>query len=337
MQFAIGEKDGVEVFIKFFSIPCRKKITRYKSLIRVRDDPKSDVNIAEIGLTKLLSSFMTMNPIPTQNLAFVYGSNYCDNAFGVTKSLCSDEELSINNHTLIPQGNNLPQCNFRSDYNNGNLDDRVNYMVVEKADGDLESLFDKMCDDFTKGMISYENFNEIWRSIVFQIILTVEILDGLMKPFYHGDMGLRNILFSKDRFVNHNNATYFEYIINGTSYKVKNCGFVPKLYDFSYMYIDERMEEKLKDRPEFQYFRDFEDIRSDKLREIPCIPQLADSFTRMENFHMIANTNFGMLMNVLREFKIISFDLLEEHFNVYNHNDADILLQPKFIYNGDEF
>lgn len=43
---------------------------------------------------------------------------------------------------------NYPHEDLRNNYELGNWDDQINYMVVEKADGDLEELFNMTASDF---------------------------------------------------------------------------------------------------------------------------------------------------------------------------------------------
>jgi serine/threonine protein kinase len=87
-------------------------------------------------------------------------------------------------------------------------------LIIEKYDGDLISIIDKLTLD------------ELW-SIFGQIFITFIILQDKL-GFYQGDFGPSNILYKK---VNKSNK-FFDYNINGINYKIPNCGYKIVISDY---------------------------------------------------------------------------------------------------------
>lgn len=332
MQFANGKKNDIDVFVKFFSTPCNThKIVLPNGKVKKREQVQFDSNAIEIGITRLMSNLLSREIPFTQNLTFVYGSNFCDNAFGVEISKCSLDPMNPTPSTLVPNNLLYPQSNFIPNYNIGLLDDRVNYMVVEKCAGDLQTLFNSDAELFHEGKITEKEFNDTWDSIMLQILLTTIMLHNIINPFYHNDLGCRNVLYSINKFKN----TYFIYHMNGVEYNIKNVGIIPKIWDFSYMYINEELKSKIMRTPEFDYFRDHNEYRSEREECMPCIVQLCRSFMEMENCHFVENTEF---MIKIRAISLYSYDIFEEFillFDTYVKTTDDEPLEPIFVYNND--
>lgn len=344
MQFAIGEKNGFDMFIKFFSMPCQlKKVTLPNGRIRKTKMDVDDYNLTEIGLTKIMSNVLLMEPVPTQNLVFVYGTSFCPNAFGVTNSKCTLEDIPLHTHTLIPESG-YPQCNFRSDYNNGNLDDQINTMVVELCNGDLQILFNHSANELSlnPSQNDVNNFNDMWNSIMMQICITTMILDNIFKPYFHNDSGLRNFLYSRhdhgDNCCDVQKSRYFSYTVNGKEYKIKDMGYVPKLWDYSYMHISENMKQRFKNMEEFSYIDDKDKIKSVREDCFPCIKQICESFISMPSFYKIKDTDFGKRIRIIATHtdRIEDYNDILDHFDVYdktkNNELEEVLTEPKFHY-----
>jgi serine/threonine protein kinase len=87
-------------------------------------------------------------------------------------------------------------------------------LIIEKYDGDLISIIDKLTLD------------ELW-SIFGQIFITFIILQDKL-GFYQGDFGPSNILYKK---VN-KRKKFFDYNINGINYKIPNCGYKIVISDY---------------------------------------------------------------------------------------------------------
>ena len=156
MSFGVGRVNGVDVFVKQFVKPC------HFNLIKTRTHRKSivdDMNELEIGITSLLSSLLTpvTDKIFTQNLIFLYGYRQCQYAFEGDTSACTGmiippQKQFMISRSLCNQPNAMdkyPQCRYISQYYDSDgrgtnrINDTVNYMVVEMANGDLEDLLDQ--------------------------------------------------------------------------------------------------------------------------------------------------------------------------------------------------
>lgn len=330
MQFASGKKNDIDVFVKFFSTPCNThKVILPSGKIRKREQIQFDTNAIEIGITRLMSNLLSREIPFTQNLTFVYGSNYCDNAFGVEISKCTLDPIATNSSTLVPTDISYPQSNFLANYHIGLLDDRVNYMVVEKCAGDLQTLFNSDAELFHNGRLTEYEFNETWNSIMMQILLTTIILHDIINPFYHNDLGCRNVLYSINKFKN----TYFVYQLSGVTYKIKNVGIIPKIWDFSYMHIPEELKSKIVGTPEFDYFREHNEYRSDRDDEfMPCVIQLCRSFIEMENASYVQETEFMRNIKTVSEYDHDMFADFILLFDKYSDSEDDELLEPIFVY-----
>lgn len=87
-------------------------------------------------------------------------------------------------------------------------------IIIEKYDGDLMSIIDKL------------SLNELW-SIFSQIIITFIILQDNL-GFYQGDFGLTNILYKK---IN-KTKKFFYYKYNGIKFKIPNEGYKIAISDY---------------------------------------------------------------------------------------------------------
>lgn len=120
---------------------------------------------------------------------------------------------------------------------------------------------------------------------------------------------------------------------------VKHTGYVPKLWDYSYMHISEEMKEKFKDMKEFSYVDNKDKIKSARDDCFPCIKQICESFVSMSSFYKIADTDFGRRIRVLATHTncIEDYNEILDHFDVYeenrNHDLEEVLTEPKFSYN----
>lgn len=238
------------------------------------------------------------------------------------------KNLELNSETLIPSGTIYPQRNFISDYDNGNLDDTIRYMVVEKCSGDLQILFNFQADKMNKGFISKEEFDETWFSIMAQISITVYILNDIINPFYHNDFGCRNVLYTDNLLEN----TFFKYQFKDKVYNIKNVGIVPKLWDFNYMFIDQNIANNLSKREEFDYLSEHDEFKTVREEGIPCIVQLCESIMSMENFSYIKNTNFCEFVTEVSRTRCDDFSIIMEFLDNFVPTENDILLEPVFIY-----
>lgn len=115
----------------------------------------------------------------------------------------SDDESSISSSTTY---NNDVIANI--------LDFPVQVIVMEKCDNTLDNL-----------MESNIMTAEMWRSALFQIIMTLAVYQKCFK-FVHNDLHTNNVMFSKT------NVTHLSYDFDGIKYKIPTFGRIFKIIDF---------------------------------------------------------------------------------------------------------
>lgn len=151
--------------------------------------------------------------------------------------------LSLFNHELL-NPNILPNIPYLYKYytridNNSPCLAHVPYKKIIKKIGDIEEYSNILvCEYFPEQDIDiwvYNNEDVItedhWKSIIFQVIYSLTILQDKYK-FMHNDLHPGNILIDKvtpDIDIN--------YKFYDKSYKVKNLGYIAKLWDFEFSNI----------------------------------------------------------------------------------------------------
>lgn len=322
-SFSIANFDDIGMFIKFFPVLSNYVYKPHKKAFV--EQPQFDPNMLEIGITEFMNSLLLRKL--TQNLVFVYKTQTCMYAYETNVSKSDGKNIEAQDGYLVPGG--YSQDKFLSRYNNGELADQINFMVVEKCDGDLETLFNTLCDQFNRGMISEANLNKVWDSIFLQIVLTLFILNDIFHGFYHNDLGPRNILYSYDL---HETGSTFEYNILGKTYYVENEGYIPKLWDFSYVYIHEGNKELLQNSKKISYIRETDEFISHINEPIPNLPQLCASLMKLPGYNYIQYTNTGRKLHKIAQYKTEEW---EEYFSMfYCCENSGSILEPRFVYDG---
>ena len=132
-ELSLNDRD-IGVVVKFFKVPSSYKTFTYGDKIIRKSKEANDKNKYEIGNTMLLTDKILMNnKYLTHHLTFAFKSGVCTYGY----------QTELNNSFLVPidcdqQFGIYPQCAFRTDYNNNQLDDTVRYLIVERTHGDLE-------------------------------------------------------------------------------------------------------------------------------------------------------------------------------------------------------
>ncbi len=116
---------------------------------------------------------------------------------------------------------------FIKRYKKGEYYDNVSILISEWANsGDLLDYIKK----------NYKTMDiKHWRSIIFQILSVLAIIQNKYPGFRHNDMKANNILVHKIPCDKNNNK--FKYKINGQVYIVSNIGIQIKLWDFDFACI----------------------------------------------------------------------------------------------------
>ena len=123
--------------------------------------------------------------------------------------------------------NNKKYDQFIVRYKKGEYYDNVSVLISEWANaGDML--------DYIKA--NYKTFTvRHWRSMFFQLISVLAIIQNKYPGFRHNDMKANNILVQKIPISKNNNK--FKYKINGQAYIVLNIGIQLKLWDFDFACI----------------------------------------------------------------------------------------------------
>ena len=116
---------------------------------------------------------------------------------------------------------------FIERYNDHEYYDDVSVLISEWADeGDLLDYIRK----------NYKTFKtRHWRTLFFQLLSVLAIVQNEYPTFRHNDLKANNILVQRIESQNKNNK--FKYTINGYEYIVSNIGFHIKLWDFDFACI----------------------------------------------------------------------------------------------------
>ncbi len=95
---------------------------------------------------------------------------------------------------------------------------------------------------------------DTWKSIIFQVLYTLSILQDLYK-FYHSDLSITNILVQEN-----NENTFYKFIFNNTEYFIKS-NIIIKLWDFelSTLFNGEIVNDFIIDN-ETNYYNEYNDV-----------------------------------------------------------------------------
>ena len=123
--------------------------------------------------------------------------------------------------------NNKKYDQFLKRYKKGEYYENVSVLVSEWANsGDLLDYIRKNYKDF--------KLND-WRTLFFQILSVLAIIQAKYPNFRHNDLKANNLLVNKIGTTNM--TSKFQYKINGQMYVVPNIGFQIKLWDFDFACI----------------------------------------------------------------------------------------------------
>ena len=312
------EELRLPVVIKFFRIPCSYKTFSRGNRTIVRRVKVEDKNQYEIGTSLLLTTEILLNPRHlTPHITFCFIGGECHTAYQTVKSMCNSKAVIEDNNYLVPQDcddklNIYPQCRFRTDYNRGNLSDRINYLLVEHLDGDLEVWIKDELSQIKEYKLSIEEFNYKIIAILIMIAYTLYVLDNYLDGFVHGDLGPRNVLYLRTN--DYNNIWRYNLAFdNGANYQynLRSVGISPKLWDFSTTYTG------LIDHDYYNYIPNPEQREPSKVKQDVTIL-------------------FNKIKNIIEEEKIpvpdiINYVLNNSHDDMTNTEICTMLLTHPFI------
>jgi hypothetical protein len=339
MILAKSEINGKPVFVKIFPMTCNwKKFKRSNGeIIKIKKDIKFDKDAMEIGLTHYISDLLFLKIPFTQNLVAFYLFNTCEYAYESEKSECSCKVIDkFNQDTVVYKDKGgYPHDSLMDRYINGELDDKLSFMIIENCSGDLEKYLEKIFKDYGNDEINEIYFSKLMNSIFIQIILTIKCLNSIFNPYFHSDLGPRNILVTMLTEKLYKDRTYFKYIINDIEYNVENMNVIPKLWDFSNVKLDERQSEQFRKSDYFSYLRPEDEYKTCTTEIIPNISQLCESIIKIPQFEYVKDTIFARKILLIIENHEDYFDDYIELFNLFEPNETQILLEPVFLFNDD--
>ncbi len=307
----IIDQERIPIVIKIFSLPCPYLKINHAGKTLIRTRPVTSPTRFEIGniiaLTQII--LLRLKPI-SPHITFAFRYKVCPWGYESDKSKCDPRlEVPSGDH-LVPENCNgqleqYPQCAFRTSYDDGLLRDEIRYLVVERANGDLEQWIQIYVDLVRNRNITLGLFDYIMSSILVMITYTLFVLDDFFDGFVHGDLGPRNILYVQgqpsDKLV--------VYKIHDEQFAVPQvAGILPKLWDFDktringlnrthFPYLSD--DEATPDQPQF---REDLSILLNKIEEliIPINSTLRPTIRRIMSQAQTMN-NRGICMLFLKD------------------------------------
>jgi hypothetical protein len=199
-----SERDKLSYAVKVVAYPKKEN---YGDMYNIKR-PEN----AELLMIKLLSEFVIKKQTPHIVLPIL------------TFNTSIKPFLSLSKNDII---NNKRYDQFLKKYKDGEYYQNVSILISEWANsGDLLDYVRK----------NYKNFKiKHWRSIFFQLLSVLSIIQSKYPSFRHNDLKMNNILVNEIAISN-TDTKYF-YKINNQIYHVPNIGFQIKLWDFDFACI----------------------------------------------------------------------------------------------------
>jgi hypothetical protein len=207
-----GEKKDVEYAIKIVAYP--NKDTKYGNIYDTRR-PEN----AELKMIKTLSYFVVKGITPHIILPIA-------NFYTKIKRF-----VNLIDENVVKKSNEK-YVDFVNKYKKGEFHDEVSVLITEWANrGDLLDFFRQNYDNpkFTLVM---------WKTIFFQVLSVLAVIQYKYPGFRHNDLKANNILVHKVTAKNER----WKYYINKTTYRVPNIGYSIKLVDFDFSCIPDIVE-----------------------------------------------------------------------------------------------
>ncbi len=175
--------------------------------------------------------------------------------------------------------------------------------------------------------------SEIWKSVIFQILYILTILQE--KDIYFRELSLENNFYIKDLFYDHSNVKYWIYTIDNVDYYVPNYGYIV-IFDSKYSDITSPETVDLNKR-EFKIcstklFNNNGSFNSNKIYFMNQLKEIINqtNFTnKLKNLgaHPIDDVNILKLIdNIFINIHTNIKDLFIIHFKEYLHNKIGTLL-----------
>ncbi len=263
------------VIVKEITIPCKfaNHKNKYERWERFKkDDTKSkytdnDLQINEIGITNILSDYLLLkknsdNTNITLHVPLFYFYANCKNIYPnqEKKSICNGEDINEQKAIHMVNDTRLYK-NLYMLYENGNFTEDTNLMVVEKLDGDvsalIENILEEIRQDLSNMMLGINKLSNILKSIYYQLIYILTVLNSEFGYFCHNDLHLGNILYLKKQENNMILDIFYKKENIYTRNIFNDCGFIIKLWDFGTSYVKMFVDIIKKQTKMIEYKDDF--------------------------------------------------------------------------------
>lgn len=126
-------------------------------------------------------------------------------------------------------------CNQKLRVEHGIADDKVSFVVMEMC----AMTFGKFIQSYANTYTLYQN---VFKSLLFQIIFTLYQIRQEFPDFYHGDLHVGNILLSiaDDFEYDHSSPRFLKFTAGRNTWYVPFFGMFVKIIDFGMSYLDEK-------------------------------------------------------------------------------------------------
>lgn len=201
----INDEDKINYGVKVVAYPKKEK---YGNIYDERRPENS-----ELMMIKLLSYFVLKHQTPHIVLPIGTFNTDIKNFVGLV-----DEDI-------IEKEENHRYVEFISRYKKGYYHDTASILISEWANrGDLLDFMRKM----------YKKFTLVhWKSIFFQILSVLAVIQYKFPAFRHNDLKANNILVHKTE----KKGKQTRYVIVDNTYSCPNIGYIVKLWDFDFACI----------------------------------------------------------------------------------------------------
>lgn len=194
-------EDNLEYAVKIVAYPKKDDYGDIYNLKRPEN--------AELLMITLLSDFVKKNQTPHIVLPIATFNSHINVLLGIHKTKVDEERFD----------------KFIERYNDGYYYDKMSVLISEWANsGDLNDYVKKNYKKFTL---------RTWKTIFFQLLSVLAIIQTEYPSFRHNDLKANNILVHETS----QSTKCYKYIINGQEYVIPNIGFDIKLWDFDFACI----------------------------------------------------------------------------------------------------
>lgn len=226
-RFYLCEYEGVRFLTKL----CHY----YKNMPELYERSEGTVPTvdAEIKILHILMDKFTATNLTPCILEIVY-SKVCTDVSKLTPGSLECERLMMKSRDfgLKDSVNNI-FCRFNAMVKEGLAHDKCAFLVLDRCDITLE--------DFLLRNISIPVNAAIFKSLLFQIVHCIWVINKVYKKFRHYDLHTENIMlkFDSNYKFRTDNPKYLVFTIDGETYSIPYFGIIPKIIDFGFSIIPE--------------------------------------------------------------------------------------------------